>query len=205
MIKKIALLPGHASKDGGSEVCAGRYVGMSEFKLAAAYYLPTLADHLRAFGYDVCITTRDIAGGTTPSYSAKAANATGADLALEFHFNSRGAATGTEVLYYGFSDKSHRFAAVLSEKLAYAMRSRDRGALPAYDADTYEKRKGKERCTNNGWYAFKNSRMPFFMIEPCFAGSNQDDAIRFGELIQSGSFAAQAASVIHASIKEIYA
>lgn len=205
-MKKIALLPGHASTDGGSVVCAGKFKGKSEFQLAATYYLPALADALRAYGYDTVITTRDVAGGSTPSYSAIAANATGADIALEFHFNSFSSpsAGGCEVLYYGYSTNSKRFANFLSEKLAYILSVPDRTALPVYNKEDYTRYKSKIRCTDNGFSAFKKSVMPFFMVEPVFAGSNPEEASRFCNLIDSGSFVTQAAAAIHSSIQHIY-
>lgn len=205
-MKKIVLLPGHASTDGGSVVCAGAFKGKSEFQLAGAYYLPALADALRSYGYEVVITTRDVAGGSTPSYSAIAANSTGADIALEFHFNSfsNPSTGGTEVLHYGYSSTSKKFATILSEKLAYILGVRDRGALPAYNKNDYLSRKAKERCTNNGFSAFQKTVMPYFMIEPVFAGSNPAEAERFAHLINSGTWATQAAAAIHSSISIIY-
>lgn len=193
MIRKIALLPGHSSRDGGAEVCAGLHKGKSEYLLAGAYYLPALADKLRALGYDTCITTRDVAGGTTPSYSAKAANATGADMALEFHFNAATAtATGCEVLHWGGSSTGRAFAATLSASLAGIQGVRDRGPL------------GIHTAADRGYAAFAKSRMPFFMVEPCFAGSNPQEAEAFCRQIESGEWAEQAAAAIHAAICKIY-
>lgn len=202
MIRKIALLPGHSSRDGGSVVCAGLYKGKREFALAGAYYLPALADKLRAYGYDTDITTRDVAGGSSPSYSAKAANATGADIALEFHFNSCGNATGSEVLYWGYNKGTGReFAERLGESIAEILGVRHRGALPCYEDD---KKHPNERCTDNGWGAFNNSRMPFFMVEPCFAGSNPQEAEVYCRLIESGEWVERVAPAIHAAIRKTY-
>lgn len=193
MIRKIALLPGHSSRDGGAVVCAGAYKVKGEFTLAGAYYLPALADKLRALGYDTVITTRDVAGGSTPSYSARAANATGADLALEFHFNAATpAACGCEVLHWGGSATGRAFAATLSASLAAILGVRDRGALAVPTPD------------NRGTEAFRLSRMPFFMVEPCFAGSNPQEAELFCRLIESGAWVEQAAAAIHAAICKTY-
>lgn len=200
-MKKIALLPGHAAAAEGSTVCAGKFQGWGEFKLAS-YYLTGLADELIRLGYDVEITTRERAGGVTPSFSAKAANATGADIALEFHFNSCGAATGSEVLYWGYNKGTGlAFASKLGSAIAETLGVHHRGALPCYEDD---KKHPGERCTDNGWAAFNNSRMPFFMVEPCFAGSNPDDAKKFCASIASGVFAMRAAYEIDRAINAIY-
>lgn len=194
MIRKIALLPGHSSRDGGAVVCAGLHKGKGEYMLAGAYYLPALADNLRALGYDAIITTRDVAGGSTPSYSAYAANATGADMAIEFHFNAAGTPTacGCEVLHWGGSPTGRAFAAALSASLAEIQGVRDRGPL------------GIHTAADRGYAAFAKSRMPFFMVEPCFAGSNPQEAEALCRLIESGEWAEQAAAAIHAAICKIY-
>lgn len=193
MIRKIALLPGHSSRDGGAVVCAGLFKGKGEFTLAGAYYLPALADKLRAYGYDTIITTRDVAGGTTPSYSARAANATGADLALEFHFNSATpTACGCEVMHWGGSPTGRAFAEQLSASLAAILGVRDRGPLAVPTPD------------NRGTEAFRRSAMPFFMIEPCFAGSNPQEAEIFCRMIDNGEWVTKAAAAIHAAICKTY-
>lgn len=205
MIRKIALLPGHSSRDGGSVCCAGVYKGLGEYGLAKQeMYLPGLVRELRRLGYEVVCTEREAAGGVTPSYSAKAANATGADLALEFHFNACGGATGAEVLYYGYSGPGRRFAEVLSWHVAEVVGVRDRGALPVYEPEVAKVREGRERCTGNGWFAFKRSVMPFFMVEPCFAGSNPDEARLLCECVRTGAWAVRMAFAIDAAVRAVY-
>lgn len=190
---KIALLPGHARKKEGATCCAGYYEGFGEWALARTF-LPAMAEHLRQLGYSVELTEREDAGGTSPSYSAKAANATGADLALEFHFNDYKGAEGCEVLYYAEVDnpKGKEFAQVLSNRLALLLGVRDRGAKPI---------KGE---SDRGWNAFKKSRMPFFMVEPCFAGSNPGEARAFGTLIKTGVWQSRVARIIAETINEVY-
>lgn len=201
LIKKVALLPGHASYAEGSAVCAGKFKGWGENKLAR-YYLPRLADELRALGYDVVITSREEAGGSTPSYSAKAANAAGVELALEFHFNSCGSATGSEVLYWGYNKGTGRaFAEALGKAFAERLGVRHRGALPCYED---EKKHAGERCTGNGWAAFNGSRMPFFMVEPCFAGSNAGDAEALCAAVSAPDWEEWLAAAIDAAINEAY-
>lgn len=191
-MKKIALMPGHASYAEGSVVCAGKYRGWGENKLAR-YYLPRLADELRALGYDVVCASREEAGGSTPSYSAKAANATGAELALEFHFNAAMAtSTGTEVMYWGKSATGKRFAEALGERVAARLGVRHRGALAV---PTLE---------NRGTEAFRQSRMPFFMVEFCFAGSNSDDAEKLCAAVAAPDWEVWLAGVIDECIRMVY-
>ena len=200
-MKKIALLPGHATAKEGSAVCAGKYKGCGEHKLALSY-LPALAAELERLGYEVVITSRESAGGTSPSYSAIAANATGADIALEWHFNSCANATGAEVLYWGYNKSTGpMFASHLGGAIAEILGVRHRGALPCYED---EKKHPNERCTDNGWSAFNNSRMPFFMVEPCFAGSNPDEAKKLCTAIAEGKWPITAAYAIHTALQATY-
>ena len=91
-------MAGHAARSEGAVVCAGYYEGFGEHALAR-HYLPTMRDCLAALGHEVVLTHREDAGGVSPSYSAKAANAAGVELALEWHFNSASPAVeGCEVL-----------------------------------------------------------------------------------------------------------
>lgn len=192
VVKKVVLLPGHSHRDGGAGVVAGRYKGKSEYELARLY-LPLLADALRGLGYDVCITCREDAGGTTPSCSAKAANATGADLALEFHFNAATAtATGAEVMYWGKSATGKRFAEALGERVAARLGVRHRGALAV---PTLE---------NRGTEAFRQSRMPFFMVEFCFAGSNPADAEKLCAAVAAPDWEPWLAGAVDAAINEAF-
>lgn len=201
MMHHIALLPGHAADAEGSFVCDGVFKGWGEHRLAT-HYLPQLAAQLTLLGYRCTITERAAAGGTTPSYSAAAANATGADLALEFHFNSCAGATGAEVLYWGYNKSTGpMFASHLGSSIAEILGVRHRGALPCYEDD---KKHPNERCTDNGWAAFNKSRMPFFMVEPCFAGSTPDDAKKLCRAIAEGKWAVTAAFAIHTAIQATY-
>lgn len=191
-MKKIALLPGHATAKEGSAVCAGKYKGWGEHKLALSY-LPALAAELERLGYEVVITSRESAGGTSPSYSAIAANATGADIALEWHFNAATpTASGCEVMYWGKSATGRAFASQLSASLADILQVRNRGALAVPTPD------------NRGTEAFRRSRMPFFMIEPCFAGSNPDEAKKLCTAIAEGKWPITAAYAIHTAITTTY-
>lgn len=189
---KIAMLPGHARKKEGATVCAGYYEGFGEHALAS-HYLPGLCLALEERGYDVVQTQREDAGGTSPSYSAKAANATGANLALEWHFNSCEGAEGCEVLHWHKSAKGKEFAEKLSARLAKLLGVRNRGAK-AIGGSTEDR----------GYHAFRVSRMPFYMIEPCFAGSNEAEARAFGSLIKSGVWQREVAKIIAVTVAEVY-
>ena len=189
---KVALLAGHSRESEGAAVCAGLYKGFGENRLAHEY-LPWLAAALSSRGYEAVITQRAAAGGTSPRFSAMAANAAGADVALEWHFNSAGAsAGGCEVLYWGGSARGRCFAEGLAERLAAILGVRNRGAKAV-------------RCAaDRGYEAFRRSRMPFFMVEPCFAGSNEEEARRFCELIKSGYFAVAAGSAVADMLAGVY-
>ena len=190
---KIAMLPGHARAKEGASVCAGYYKDFGEWALARTYLTGVCAE-LEARGYDVVQTQREDAGGTSPSYSARAANATGANLALEFHFNSAASdTTGCEVLYWHKSMKGKEFAEKLSARLAKLLGVRNRGAKAIGGSSE-----------DRGYHAFRVSRMPFYMIEPCFAGSNPEEARIFGTLIREGAWQRHAAEAIHQTIEEVY-
>ena len=190
---KIALLPGHARKSEGATVCAGYYESFGEFALAS-HYLPQVRECLECLGHDAVITCRENAGGTTPSYSAKAANATGANLALEWHFNSVDdpKTAGCEVLYWGRSEKSQLFAEKLSARMARILGVPNRGAKPVTDKE------------DRGYSAFHKSRMPFFMLEPCFAGSNDAEARAFGLAITERWFQRRVAHAVNECLNEVY-
>ena len=189
---KIAMLPGHARAKEGASVCAGYYKDFGEWALARTYLIGLCAE-LEARGVDVVQTQREDAGGTSPSYSGKAANATGANLALEWHFNSCEGAEGCEVLHWHKSAKGKEFAEKLSARLAKLLGVRNRGAK-AIGGSTDDR----------GYHAFRVSRMPFFMIEPCFAGSNPEEARTFGSLIKSGVWQQRVAKIVAETVAEVY-
>lgn len=191
---RIALLPGHAQTSEGAEMCCGHFKGYGEWTLAA-WYIPLLAQGLRELGYDVVRTQRSDAGGTTPSYSAKAANATGADIALEFHFNSAGAkARGGMVMHWGKSAPGKQFAKLLAEGITGLI------GVPLLGDGTL----AVPTPDNRGTEAFRKSKMPFFMLEPCFAGSNETDCMAFTQALLSGEWERRMPGIIDRSIKQVY-
>lgn len=186
---KICLLPGHSPKDGGSVGRFGLYGELSEYKLAKLVLGP-IAETLRKAGHTVAITERAAAGGTTPSYSAAAANKTNADLAVELHFNSAGPlATGAEWLYFGRSASSQRVASAMLDKWCALTGFRNRGPLGCYKNEADAAGNGSvHRYTDRGYNAFQKSRMKFFMTEPFFA-SNPTECAKVAALIKSGDYA----------------
>lgn len=173
-------------------MCAGAYKGMGEHALSTEY-LPPLAEALAEYGHTVYMTNRIRGGGSFPRHAAHAANKTNAELAIEFHFNSSDPQVmGGEVFYWGKSVTGKRFAAALSARMCSILGVTDRGAKPVL--------KPKDR----GYYAFKLTRMPFFIVEPCFAGSNEVEAEMFGEIIKSGCWMKEMAKAIHDTVVEVY-
>ena len=175
-------------------MCCGHFAGYGEWALAA-WYLPRVAKGLRELGYEVAVTQRANAGGTSPSYSAKAANAAGADLALEWHFNCASpAANGTEVMYWHASEKGRAFAGELARGIAGLVGTRlhGEGALAVPTPD--------ERGTE----AFRKSRMQFFMVEVCFAGSNETDCQLFTHALLSGEWERRMPGIIDRCIQTVY-
>ena len=112
---KIALSIGHSPKDGGAETYDKKYSEYSFWK----HHLPLLQEELQQMGHQAPIVNRFDAGGTTPGHAAAACNSTGADLAIEFHFNSADspAATGTETLYWESSPKGKLAAALVNDAM----------------------------------------------------------------------------------------
>lgn len=187
---KIALLPGHSSKDGGAEMVSG--LKLSEYNFAMKF-IPEVKQHLEQMGYEVVVTRREDAGGTTPSYSAKAANATNADAAFEFHFNSAGSqATGSEYLYEACSSKYKKAASIMGSTWSKLTGIKDRGALPVC---TIEEQHKYKRSTSRGLNAFKKANMFFCMTEPFFS-SNPKECEYVTELYKSGQWSKYMATAI---------
>lgn len=187
---KIALLPGHSSKDGGAEMVAG--LKLSEYDFAMKF-IPQVKEKLEAAGYEVVVTSRESAGGTTPMYSARAANATEADAAFEFHFNSAGkTATGSEYLYKAGNELYRKAAEAMCKTWSEATGLKDRGVMAvcnSADVDKYD------RATSRGVNAFTKANMFFCMTEPFFS-SNPAECDKVMELFQSGKWSSYMANTI---------
>lgn len=158
---KVALCIGHSPKDGGAVTTDGKFSEYSFWKI----HLPTLKAALEARGHQAVICNRSDAGGTTPSYAAAACNSTGADLAIEFHFNSADspAASGTETLYWYNSRGGQRAAEWINQRMVEVLGLPNRGIKPV----TLE--------SNRAVNYFRKTRMPAVLVEPSFAASNVTD------------------------------
>lgn len=85
---------------------------------------------------------------------------TGADLAIELHFNSASrTAWGTEMIHYPGSVDGNRLARTLQENVTSALGTKDRGLL------------------QRRWPFVELTTMPAVICEPFF-GSNESDAAR---------------------------
>lgn len=196
---KICLMPGHAPGKPGAELATG---GMSEYEFARSY-IAEVAEELKAMGYEVCRTERTVAGGVTPSYSARAANSTGAELTVELHFNSATpAAEGAECLYYAPSATSAAVAKAWLDRWCELSGYRNRGVLPCCADDTWAALHRLPRHTTNGWGAFKNSKSVFLMAEPFF-GSNDHESMKAVSLQRRGYFALWMAKAIAAAAEQV--
>ncbi len=175
-------------------MCCGQYKDWGEWRLASEY-IPQVAQGLRNLGYDVVQTQRSEAGGTTPSYSAYAANATNAAIALEFHFNSASPkARGGMVMHWGKSSTGKAFARLLAQGITSLI------GVPLLGDGTL----AVPTPDNRGTEAFRKSRMPFFMLEPCFAGSNDQDCLAFTASLLSGKWHKELPNIIHSAISQLY-
>lgn len=161
---KVALCIGHSPQDGGANCILG---GQSEYEFWRQH-LPTLRKELEERGHEAVIVNRSDAGGTTPSYAAMACNVTGADLAVEFHFNSSSSAyaSGTESYYWHSSERGKLAAQLINDGMCMALGLPIRGIKPVSDP--------KDRSYNY----FRMTKMPAVLVEPSFAGSNVTDCER---------------------------
>ena len=91
------------------------------------------------------------------------------DIILSFHLNSDIKASGTEVLYWESSAKGKKLAGLLQKKLTEVLR------LP--DREIKGRRKplnSKDALNQRGWSMFKNTKVPFVMLESFFITNDKD-------------------------------
>lgn len=166
-MKKVALSIGHSPQDGGAVSTDGKWSEYGFWK----EHVVRVKEELERLGHVAVVCNRTDAGGTTPSFAAKACNATGADLAVEFHFNSAGSgATGTETLCFPGSKNGARAAELIQAAMCDVLRLPDRGVKGVADM-------------GRGYMYFKKTVMPAVMVEPAFAGSNVTDYDRLKERV----------------------
>lgn len=163
---KVALSIGHSRHDGGAMATSRKW---SEYDFWRTH-VNQVKDELERLGHVAVVCNRSDAGGTTPSYAAMACNASGADLAVEFHFNAAGSgATGTETFFWRDSVKGRIAAELIQSAMCEVLKLPDRGVKPI----------GKP--SDSAYAFFQKSRMPAVLLEPAFAGSNVNDCIRMEE------------------------
>lgn len=165
-MKIVALSIGHSPQDGGAMATSRRW---SEFSFWKAH-IGRVKDELERLGHKAVVCNRSDAGGTTPSFAAKACNATGADLAVEFHFNSAGSgATGTETFCWKGSGQGKSAATLIQEAMCAVLKLPDRGV------------KYVGSPLDNAYSFFQKTQMPAVLVEPAFAASNVTDCDRLEE------------------------
>ena len=198
---RIALMPGHSSSDGGAVMVSG--LKLSEYKLANLY-IPEVKEKLEKKGYEVVITSREDAGGTTPIYSANAANRTNADIAIEFHFNSASSkATGSEFLYDVNRPQFKNAAKAMCFTWSKLTGLKDRGVMPVGTISEVQQQGESDKYTTRGINAFKKANMFFCMTEPFFS-SNPDECEFVTQLIDSGKWSDYMADTIEAACKVLF-
>ena len=164
MSKKIAIIVGHNSRAQGAVRCTD---GKSEFK-----WNVRLADLIRAHAggdpdFEVAIFRRQAGmsyGKQIRGVYARA-DAWGADVTIELHFNAAAAASAS---YTCTLSSGTAGSLALSEKLQAAQVA----ALGLRDAGV----KIRERNGGRGWMSLWTGRAPAALIEPYF-GSNARDCI----------------------------
>ncbi len=156
-----ALIVGHSKGDGGA-VSWDRKTNEYQFNDALASKILGLVRP------EICgVTLLHRVGGYAKLPGR--VNATGADFAVEMHFNDDGAphpgkASGTEVLYFHRSEKGRLLAWVLQQKLVEALHLPDRKTKP-------------QRQDGRGGYLLYHTAMPCVIAEPFF-GDNEGDFTR---------------------------
>lgn len=151
VVRKIAIAGGHSRKAPGA-------VGyLDEYKCDRAY-VAKLKEALAAAGYQVVDCSNE-AGDQNSELAEKVrlANASGADLFVDVHFNA-GKGTGTEAYTYTETTSSvaKEIAKRMSANVASAMGVRDRGHKQA------------------SYYVLRKTTMPAVLLEVCFVDSETD-------------------------------
>lgn len=164
---KIALSIGHSPQDGGAVSTDGKWSEYGFWK----EHISKVKEELERLGHVAVVCNRSEAGGITPTYAARACNATGANLAVEFHFNSAGSgATGTETLCW-LGSKGARAAELIQRAMCGVLGLPDRGVKFVGSPE------------DNAYSFFKKTSMPAILVEPAFAGSNVTDCDRLEERV----------------------
>jgi N-acetylmuramoyl-L-alanine amidase len=91
------------------------------------------------------------------------------DIILSFHLNSDVKASGTEVLYWETSMKGKKLAALIQKNLTDVLKLPDRGIK-----GRRKPLNSKDALNQRGWNMFRNTKVPFVMLESFFITNNKD-------------------------------
>ena len=176
-MRTVALCIGHSPRDGGA-VILGTHI--SEYQYWTRE-VQKIREMLAKRGINAVICNRADAGGTTPSYAAKACNETLADLAVELHFNASDdpASNGAECLHWYNSPKGEHAAACIQRRTVECLNIRRRGLVNVCPdkatRDRLDKAGARAECDRATEF-FRCTTMPAVIWEPCFGASNPAEA-----------------------------
>jgi N-acetylmuramoyl-L-alanine amidase len=160
-MKKCALIVGHDIREQGAVSCSGETEFVFNSRLAGRIEEMCVA----AGGVELVRVWRAPRGyARLPG----AINATGADLAVELHFNAAtGLATGTETLCLAGSQLGTEYAKIFQSNMVSAMGLISRGVKPTL-------------ASGRGGLFLSKTAMPAVLLEPFF-GDNPADWSRANE------------------------
>lgn len=147
----------HINVNGGHSPSAPGASGLLDEVACDREVKDALIAELALRGYDTSDSTSE--ASTAPrvlAEQARAANASGADLAVSIHLNA-GGGTGVEVWYWDGSQEGYEYAQRTSAALASAMGLPDRGA----------------KATRN-LYWLNSTSMTSVLVEVCFVDRQED-------------------------------
>ena len=141
---------------------------MNEFTWNKDFVENYLLSELQKAGIKYQIVLRDVGITKLVNDLNKAAGKD--DIILSFHLNSGvTTATGTETLYWHTSTKGKKLAEIVQKGVTGVLGLPDRGIKirrkPLNDADALNQR---------GWTMFKNTKVPFVMMESFFITNSKD-------------------------------
>ena len=91
------------------------------------------------------------------------------DIILSFHLNSDTKASGTAVVYWESSMNGKKLAGLLQKKLTEVLKLPDRGIK-----GRRKPLNSKDALNQRGWTMFKNTKVPFVMMESFFITNDKD-------------------------------
>ena len=91
------------------------------------------------------------------------------DVILSFHLNSDDKASGTEVLYWETSGNGKKLAGLIQKNLTDVLKLPDRGIK-----GRRKPKDSKDALNQRGWNMFRDTKVPFVMLESFFITNNKD-------------------------------